>query len=373
VVLGAGFGGLELTTILSEKFGEELDLVLIDKNDSFIFGFSKLDIMFGRQLPAEVRHYYKDITKPGVRFVQATITKIDPVKKYVETKAGNFYADILVVALGAEYDISATPGLAEAGHEFYSVEGAEKLRNILPTFKKGSVVIGVTHRTFKCPPAPSETALLLHDFLTARGIRKNCTISLVIPFGVPLPPSPETSAALLTAFEERGIAYIKDRLVSKVNKDKNTVTLDDGNELPCDLFLCIPVHRAPKVVQESGMVEGEWIPVNKKTLETSFPGVYAIGDVTSVGTPKAGVFAEGSAKVVAKAITAQILGQEAPPPYDGKGTCYVEFGNEMVGKVEVTFVSVPTPTGVFYGQSKELVAEKALFGSSRIKRWFTAP
>src|SRR5579871_370217 len=124
VVLGAGFGGLELTTILSNEFGDDVDIALIDKSDGFVFGFSKLDVMFGRTTADAVHHPYRDVVKPGVRFVQATITRIDPVTKTVITDAGSFDADILVVALGADLAPEATPGLTEWGHEFYSEASA---------------------------------------------------------------------------------------------------------------------------------------------------------------------------------------------------------------------------------------------------------
>src|SRR6266498_1536923 len=207
-VLGAGFGGLEIATILSEKIGDRLDLTLIDKNDSFYFGFSKLDVMFGHKLPGAVKYSYSKIAKPGIKFRQETITAIDPVTKLISTGTGSYETDILVVALGADYDINATPGLAEGGNEFYTFEGAERLREILPRFTKGHAIVGVTSAPFKCPPAPSEAALLLHDYLTKRGVRDVCKISIVIPFGLPIPPSPDSSKALLYAFKERNIDFI---------------------------------------------------------------------------------------------------------------------------------------------------------------------
>jgi len=142
VVLGAGFGGLELTTILSDAVGDAIDIVLIDKGDGFVFGFSKLDVMFGRELPAAVRHPYRDFVKPGVRFLQSTVRSIDPVARRVVSDAGTFDADVLVVALGADYDMAATPGLAEAGREFYTVAGAFALRDLLPQFERGPAIVG---------------------------------------------------------------------------------------------------------------------------------------------------------------------------------------------------------------------------------------
>jgi sulfide:quinone oxidoreductase len=370
VVLGAGFGGLELTTMLSEALGDEVDVTLIDKNDAFVFGFSKLDVMFGRTTPDAVRLAYRDIAKPGVRFRQETITAIDPETRRVTTDAGVHEADALVVALGADYDMDATPGLAEGGNEFYSVAGAERLGEVLPTFSQGRAIIGVCAAPFKCPPAPSECALLLHEHLTARGVRGDCDISVVIPFTIPVPPSPETSRALLDAFAERGISFVPSLRVSSLDPLRRVVVLDDGSEMPYDLFLGVPKHRAPDVVVASGMTEDGYVPVNPRTLETRFPGVYAVGDVSTVGVPKAGVFAEGAARVVAASLIADLRRGDRPEPYTGTGSCYIEFGSGRVGRVDVDFFSGPKPTGAFQAPSDALVADKDHFGSSRRARWF---
>jgi sulfide:quinone oxidoreductase len=370
VVLGAGFGGLELTSILSEALGENIDLTLIDKADAFIFGYSKLDVMFGHQAPEAVRVPYRHIAKPGVKFHQETITAVDPEARRITTGRGEYEVDVLVVALGADYDVAATPGLAEAGNEYYSVAGAETLREVLPTFSSGRAIVGVCSTPFKCPPAPSEAALLLHDYLKERGVRDDCEISLVMPFGAPIPPSPDTSQALLEAFRERNIRWVPNRLVRALDPERRVAVLDDDTEMPYDLFLGIPKHRVPDVVADSGMTEDGWVPVNPLTLETRFPGVYAVGDVTSVGTPKAGVFSEGAARVVAAEILASLEKGEQPSGYDGRGFCYIEFGAGRVGSVEVQFLSGQPPTGWFHGASEALAAEKRNFGATRRARWF---
>ncbi len=370
VVLGAGFGGLELSTILSEELGDRLDLKLIDCNDSFVFGASKLDVMFGRLTPDSVRIPYRSISKPGVEFCRETITSIDPQAQRVTTDKGTYDADVLVIALGAEYDLNATPGLVEGGDEFYSFEGATRLRERIAAFSKGHAVVGVTSEPYKCPPAPTEAALLLHDHLKKRGVRDACTISLVIPFGLPIPPSPETSHWLIAAFAERGIEFIPDRVVRALDPQRRVAILDDNRELPYDLFLGVPKHQVPKVVAESGLTEDGWIPVEKKDLKTRFAGVYAIGDVTSVGTPKAGVYAEGAARIAAAGIIAGMEGKEQPEIYKGIGTCYVELGDDRVGRVDVDFFSGPSPMGNFVEPSDEIVIEKRDFADSRRARWF---
>ena len=191
--------------MLSEGLGEDAEVVIIDRSDAFVFGYSKLDVMFGRVTPEEIRLPYADLVKPGVLLLREMVTAIEPESRRVTTDQGVHEGDVLVVALGADYDFEATPGLSEGENEFYSVAGAERLREILPSFSGGRAVVGVCAAPFKCPPAPSEAALLLHDFLTERGVRDACEITLVMPFGTPVPPSPDTSAALLEAFAERGI------------------------------------------------------------------------------------------------------------------------------------------------------------------------
>jgi sulfide:quinone oxidoreductase len=288
----------------------------------------------------------------------------------VTTDAAVHEADALVVALGADYDLDATPGLAEAGNEFYSLAGAERLAAIIPTFSRGHVVIGVCGAPFKCPPAPSECALLLHDELTARGVREACQISFVMPLGTPVPPSPETSAALLAAFDERGIAFIGGRRISELDPQRAIASLDDGSELAFDLFLGVPKHRAPDVVLASGMAEDGYIPVDPATLQTRFPCVYALGDVATAGVPKAGVFAEGAARVVAQSLLAELCGGEPAERHLGRGTCFIEFGGGQVGSVDIDFLSGPEKTGTFNAPSAALMAEKERFGSSRRARWF---
>jgi sulfide:quinone oxidoreductase len=370
VVLGAGFGGLELSTVLSETLGDAVEVTLIDKGDSFVFGFSKLDLMFGRTTADAVRLSYGDIAKPGVRVLRETITAIDPEARRVTTDAGVHEADVLVIALGADYDMDATPGLAEGGNEFYSLAGAARLAGIIPTFSQGHAVIGVCGAPFKCPPAPSECALLLDDELTARGVRDACQISFVIPLGTPVPPSPETSAALEREFARRDIKLIAGRRVDAIDPGRSVAILDDGAELPFDLFLGVPRHRAPEVVIASGMTEDGYVPVDSATLRTRFPDVYAVGDVATAGVPKAGTFAEGAARVVAHALIASVQGGEPPGPHLGRGTCYIEFGAGRVGSVDIDFLSGPTRTGVYHPPSAALMAEKERFGSSRRERWF---
>jgi sulfide:quinone oxidoreductase len=369
-VLGAGFGGLELSTNLSESLGDGVQVTLIDKSDAFVFGYSKLDVMFGHASLDSVRMPYRNFVKPGVRLLRETVTAIDPATRRVTTDAAVHDCDYLVVALGADYDFAATPGLAEGGNEFYSLAGADRLREILPSFTQGHAIIGVVAAPYKCPPAPSECALLLHDYLATRGLRSQCRITIVLPLPSPVPPSPDTSKALIAAFAERDIAFMPNRRVASLDPGRRVAVLDDGAELPYDLFLGVPKNRAPAVVEAAGLVENGWVTVNPRTLETRFPQVYAVGDIANTGTPKAGVFAEGAAKAVATSLLAQIRGTGEAQLYPGAGTCYIEFGAGRIGRVDVDFFSGPKPTGTYHEPAVELRADKEHFGASRRARWF---
>jgi sulfide:quinone oxidoreductase len=369
LVLGAGFGGLELSTTLSESLGDDVEVTLIDKGDAFVFGYSKLDVLFGRTTLDAVRLPYADFVKPGVRLLRETVTAIDPDARRVTTDAGTHDADVLVIALGADYDFDATPGLGDGANEFYSVDGAVRQSALLPDFTSGRAVIGVCGAPFKCPPAPSECALLLHDHLVAKGVRDRCEIVFLIPFERPVPPSPETSDALIAAFAERDIEFAARTRVAGLDPGRGLVALDDGGELAYDLFLGVPKHRAPDVVIDSGMTIDGYVPVDSATLETRWPGVYAVGDVATAGVPKAGVFAEGAARAVAETLIARVRGGGAGA-HAGRGSCYIEFGSGRVGRVDVDFLSGPRPTGTYRAPSQALVAEKVEFGASRRARWF---
>src|SRR5436853_6509558 len=171
LILGGGFGGLELATRLSETIPDAVRVTLLDRNDAFFFGFSKLEVMLGRQSAEEVKLYYRHLAKDGVEFRQEAVTGVDAAARRVTTDAGSYDADFVVVALGADYDMAATPGFEAGGHEYYSLAGAERLCETLADFKGGRVLVSVLGQPFKCPPAPFEGCFLLHEHFTEQGIR----------------------------------------------------------------------------------------------------------------------------------------------------------------------------------------------------------
>jgi sulfide:quinone oxidoreductase len=370
VILGAGFGGLELASRLSGSAADEVRVTLIDQNDGFTFGFSKLDIVFGGKDAAAVRIPYREIAKPGVEFRQERVTAIDPAARHVTTEQGSYEADVLVVALGADYDVAATPGFAEGGFEYYSIAGAERMRDALPSFMGGTIVIGVLGQPYKCPPAPFEGAFLLHDRLVEHGIRETTEIRIVAPMPAPVPITPEVSQRFLDELGARGIEYLGQNRVVELDPARREAVLESGDRLAYDLFVGVPVHRVPAVVADSGLAPDGWVTVDRGNLMTPFADVYAAGDLVAIPMAKAGAFAENAAGVVADDILARLHGRQLERRYEGEGNCYLEFGGGRVAKVEANFLGGPSPTAQVSDASEALAADKQAFAETRRARWF---
>jgi sulfide:quinone oxidoreductase len=374
LILGAGFGGLELATCLSERVSDVVRVTLLDRNDSFHFGFSKLEVMLGRESADAVRMPYRDIAKEGVEFRQETVLGIDPVARRVSTDVAVHEADVLVVAMGADYDFAATPGFEEGGHEYYTLAGAERLRDALAGFGGGRVLVSVLGQPFKCPPAPFEGSFLLHEHFTRQGIRDAVQMATTFPMQRPVPVTGEVSQMFRDSLAARGIEELAQHLVTSIDPAAREAQLKSGDTLPYDLFVGIPVHRAPDPLAASGLAVNGWVPVDQTNLRTRFPDVYALGDVASGErtVAKAGIFAEAAAMVVADDIVAEMEGRERPAPYEGAGICYAEFGDGLVSKVEVNFLRGETPEAERNDPSHAFAAEKAEFAATRRARWFGA-
>ena len=372
LILGAGFGGLELATRLSETIEDAVRVTLLDRNDAFVFGYSKLELMLGRQSVDDVRLPYSGIELDGVEFRQETVLRIDPAARRVATDAGTYDADFLVVAMGADYDFDATPGFEAGGFEYYTVAGAQQMPDALAGFDGGRVLVSVLGHPFKCPPAPFEGAFLLHEYFTRRGIRDSVRLTSAFPMQRPVPVTGEVAQMFRDALAERDIEELPGTLVTSIDPATRTAHLASGGTLPYDLFVGIPKHRAPDPLAASGLAAGDWVPVDQANLRTRFPQVYAIGDVcTGPRTvPKAGIFAESAARVVAGDIAASIAGGEPPEPYRGSGVCYAEFGDGLVSRVEIDFLSGPAAAAQRSDPSREYAAEKREFGAVRRARWF---
>ncbi|MBS1848192.1 MAG: FAD-dependent oxidoreductase [Actinobacteria bacterium] len=372
VILGAGFGGLEVATRLVDAIGGQsgVEIVLIDRSEAFVAGADHIDFLAGRASLADVRHPFAESIDPRVRFVHSDVHRIDVAHRLVETTEGSFEADVLVVALGAELDVAATPGLAEAGHEFYSVPGVLAARRALDAFEGGQVVIGVCGTPYKCPPAPAAATLAIHDVLVQRRVAKRTEVTLVMPTARPIPPSPDASDAVLAAFDHLAITWRPETGIERLDPARRVAMTTGGDEIPFELFFGVPVHRAPDVVIAAGLCTDGWVRVDPATMETAHSGVYAVGDLVDIGAPKAGVFALAQAAVVAASVVARFRGEVDPVRGSDTGVCYLDIGRGRTNAIEVTFEPGGATNVVWHGPSPAVTEAKARDALDRVRRWF---
>lgn len=374
LILGAGFGGLETATGLSGVLRDGYEITLIDKSDSFFIGFSKIDVMFGRRTEQQARYRYSNLKAEGVRFVQATVNSIDTEARKVDSSAGSFEYDYLVIALGADLSHDATPGYPESGaHEFYSMAGAARLRPVIEGFSRGTLVLGILGAPYKCPPAPYEVACQLHAAFAARGVRDQIALKMVIPSARPV-PNPAVSEGLEKLLAERNIELLAGKPIASVDAAQRKVVWDGGS-LDYDLFIGVPVHVPPQAVRTAKLVEKGFLLPSPKNLETSVPNVYAVGDVTKIpvgdnAVPKAGAFAEDAAKTVVSDILMKEGRADALAPFRARGACYFELGAKQVAKVDADYFGGDKPRVVLEGPSADYYADKLEFERSRRDRWF---
>src|SRR3954454_7750965 len=236
LILGAGFGGLELATRLSESHADAVRVTLVDRNDSFYFGYSKLDVMLGRQAPDDVRLYYRDIAKDGVEFRQETVIGIEPATRRVTTDAGSYDPDFLVVALGADYDMAATPGLAEGGSEYYTLAGAQRMRQTLDAFDGGKGLVSVLGQPSKCPPSPFEGAFLVHERFTQQGIRESVQMTMTFPMQRPVPLTAPASQRFRAALAERGSTRRRRHAIARTDSERKEARRGSADTMRNDLF-----------------------------------------------------------------------------------------------------------------------------------------
>ncbi len=351
VVLGGGVGGLIAASALRKRLPRAHRVVLVDREREHHFAPSLLWLTVGLREAEAIKRPLARLARKGIEVRFGEVEKIDPETRRVTVSGETLDADYLVVSLGAELAPEAVPGLREAGHNFYTLAGAEGLRAALGSLQRGRIVVLTAAPAYKCPAAPYEAALLIDAFYRKRGLRDAVAIEVFAAEPGPMAVAgSETSAAVKRLLEAKGIPYHSEHQVTSVDTAAKRIVFANGANAEFDLLAYVPPHRAPRVVRESPLVgETGWVSVDRHTLETRFPQVFAIGDVISIPLtlgkplPKAGVFAHGEAQVVAKNIASRILGRDATERFTGHGACFIETGNGRAGYGGGDFYAEPKP------------------------------
>jgi sulfide:quinone oxidoreductase len=383
VILGGGVGGVVTAGTLRKQLPKQHRVILVNRQPDHLFAPSLLWLMTGGRSARQISRPLARLAKKGIEVVIGEIEEMDPEARRVRVvlRGGDpteIEADYLVVSLGADLAPETIPGLAEAGHSFYTLLGAVGLRDALQRFDGGRIVVLTAAPAYKCPAAPYEAAMLIDAHLRSRGLGERSSVDLYAaepgPLGV---AGPEVSAGVRQMVEAKGIAYHPEHQVTRVDPSERRLTFANGATADFDLLAYVPPHRAPEVVSRSGLVDDTgWIPVDRGTLQTRFPGVYAIGDVTNIPLevgkplPKAGVFAEREARVVAHNIAGEITGGDKPDCYDGHGECFVETGEGKAGFGRGNFYAEPTPQVKLHPVGRRWHLSKVLFEKTWLRRWF---
>lgn len=377
LVLGGGVGGLVAAHELRRLLPTGHRVILVDREPQFVFAPSLLWLMTGRRTAAGISRPLAQLKRRGIDVVQGEIARIDAAHREVTVGGEKLTGDYLVIALGADLVPEAVPGLLAAGHNFYTVAGAEALREALTEFNGGKLVVLTAAPAYKCPAAPYEAAMLLEHYCRSKKVRRHTQIDLYAaepgPMGV---TGPEVSAGVRQLVESKGITYHPEHQVREVDASARRLRFTNGAAATYDLLAYVPPHRAPRVVRESGLVsESGWIPVDGHTMETTFEHVYALGDVVNIPLkvgkplPKAGVFAHAEAAVVARNIARDITGSGPPAAFDGMGACFVETGGGRAAYGKGNFYAEPVPEVKLHAPAWHWHIGKIWFEKSWLRRW----
>lgn len=349
LILGAGIGGIVAAETLRKLLPAGHRVVVVERERNHVFAPSLLWHIVGANKPDDFSRPIGVLTAKGIELISGEVARIDPEALSVEVAGKTLRGDALVVALGADYAPETVPGLAEHGLNLYTLEGAERIRAALESFQGGRIVVLTATPAYKCPAAPYEAAMLVDAWCKKRRPGKDIEVAIYAAEPQPMPVAgPVVGGQLKMMLERKGIAYFPSHQVTNV--DAGLLHFADGKTASFDLLLYVPPHRVPAVVKAAGLTaESGWVAVDRGTLETKFPNVYAIGDVTAIPLkmgrplPKAGVFAHRQAEVVARNIARAWAGKGEAARFDGHGMCFVEIGAGMAGFGSGDFYAEPTP------------------------------
>jgi sulfide:quinone oxidoreductase len=368
LILGGGVGGTVVANLVAREVGDRARITLVDSTGVHTYQPGFLYVAVGKERPAALRRPESSLLRDSVELVVDTATLVDPAQRKVVLRSGRTLRyDELIVATGSRTVMEEVPG-GLAAHDFYTLQGAERLFRSLEEFEGGRIVIGVAGIPYKCPPAPVEFAFLLDDYLRARRIRERCEIKLLSPLNRAFTIE-ATSKLVQPILAERGIDLEGFFNVETVDPIAKTVTSLEGETVSYDLLVLVPPHRGQKVIEASHLGDARgWIPVDKNTLKhVELANVWAIGDATNIPISKSGSVAHYEASVAAAEVAAAVKG-ESPPAhsYDGRVMCFLETGRGQATTIRFDYDHPP----VSPNPSRFWHLAKALFNKTY---WHTVP
>ncbi len=375
VILGGGVGGVVAANILRKRLPHRYRIIVVEREPAFTLAASYLWVMTGDRTPQQVSRPLDRLQRRGIGLLRGEVEHLDPERREATVSGRALAGDHLLVALGAEFALDAIPGLADAGHTFCTLEGATRLRGALQEFRGGKIVVLTAAPAYKCPAAPYEAAMLIDGALRRRGLRGATLLSVYAaepgPMGV---AGPEVSAAVRGMIEQKGITYHPEHLITRVQGRR--LEFANGADAEFDLLVYVPPIRPPRALRDSGLVDASgWVQVDRRTMATRFPGVWAVGDVTTIPLamgkplPRAGVFAHGQARVAARNIAREVLGKGREAHFDGHGSCFIETGSGRAGFGAGDFYAEPRPQVKVRRPGRLWHAGKVFLETQLLRQW----
>lgn len=348
VVLGGGSGGTMVANRLARQLGDEIkkqevEVVLISNTEKHIYQPGYLFIAMGEREPEHFIREEKRLVHRNVTLVFDDVDKIDKEKKVLQSKKQRYSYDYLVIATGSHPDFNSLPGLAEGNSNFYTLDGAIKLRDDLANLKEGRILltVDVPH---KCPAAPLEIILMLDDYFRKRGLRDKVELKYTYPINRIHSLEPVAKWAQ-PEFEKRNILSETFFNLEEVNPEKKLAITMDGEEHPYDILISIPAHTGAPVVVNSGLGDEDgFIPTDRYTLKMEgSDDIYVVGDATNLPISKAGSTAHYQTETVIPNIISRIKGRPETALYNGKVACFLENSLEDASMITFDYKNPPNP------------------------------
>ncbi|MFD1684225.1 NAD(P)/FAD-dependent oxidoreductase [Halobellus litoreus] len=350
VIVGGGTGGTVLANDLADRLEPELEageiqVTLVNDDPDHVYKPVWLYVPFGQREPDDGRRRLRSLVDDAVDVRIDRVTDIDTDAKQLRYHEGDEPVDYdhLVLATGSTLAPEEVPGLAEAGHDYYSEAGSEALREELLSFTEGELVLSVVGTPHMCPAAPLEFVFMADDWFRERGLRDDVDITYTYPIQR-VHGNPHIAEWARPIMDERDINVETFFNAESVDPTSQTITSMEGSELDYDLLVSIPPHRGIDLIAEAGLGDDGWVDVDKHTLEAeAADDVYALGDTAATGVPNAGSVAHYQAGVVGQRLASEIRGRPATATYDGKTLCFIETGMDAASFVEFDYENPPSP------------------------------
>lgn len=353
LILGAGTAG----TMMLNKLHKKLDpavwqCTIVDKDPVHYYQPGFLFLPFGIYKPEEVQRPKAEFFPEGTDVVWAEVEQVQPESNQVLLTDGRTLPyNVLLIATGTEPRPDETPGLQgrlwyKDIFDFYTFEGSTRLAEKLATWEGGRLVINLAESIIKCPVAPLEFAFLADAYFTEKGIRDRVEIVYVTPLSGAF-TKPKATEVLSDLLAQKGIHVVPDFYLERVDEDTATLVSYDGQEVPFDLLVSIPVNMGSEYVEASDMGDADdlnFIPTDKHTLQAKgFDNIFVIGDATNVPTSKAGSVAHFMAEILTENVLSYINGDPLTASFDGHANCFIETGFGKAALIDFNYDTEPLP------------------------------